>query len=93
MEEISNARRESQLAGGLELAIALRTLCRDIEDITYDQRDMAVCRMKLFSLADVFRQFASDGKLDFKGRDGTFKNLREAGKAVEEAETAIDPKE
>lgn len=49
--------------------------------------------MKLFSLADVFRQFASDGKLDFKGRDGTFKNLREAGKAVEEAETAIDPKE
>jgi hypothetical protein len=90
--ETAEARREFQLAGGVEVAIGLREFYRMIEVFTFDSRDTAVNRMKIFSFTDSFRQFASDGKLDMKGRDGTFKNFWEAG-SQPEPEQDIDPRE
>jgi hypothetical protein len=92
---VAEERRAFQLAGGLEIAINLRELYRTIDTFTFDQRDTSVNRMKIFSLTDTFRQFGSDGKLDLRGRDGTFKNFWEAGSAQrneEESSAPIDPR-
>ena len=80
------------LAGGVEVAIGLREFYRAIELFTFDARDTAVSRMKVFSFTDSFRQYASDGKLDHKGRDGTFKNFWEAG-VQREVDPVLDPRE
>jgi hypothetical protein len=48
--------------------------------------------MKIFSITDLFRQFASDGKLIIRGRDGTCKNFWEASN-VRNPEPDIDPRE
>jgi hypothetical protein len=81
-----------QLSGGMEVAMNLRDTYRRIDDVTFDQRDTAVNRMRIFSLADTLRQFASDGKLDLKGRDSMFKSFWEAG-SQKSAPVVVDPRE
>lgn len=89
---VAEARKEFQLAGGLEVAISFREFYRNIERYTFDQRDCAINRMKIFSCTDSFRQSASDGKLDIRGRDGTFKNFWEVGLQKDVPEP-VDPRE
>ena len=92
---LSSARREFQLAGGLEVAMSLREFYRQMDLHVIDERDTALSRSKIFSLTDSFRQFASDGKLDLKGRDGTFKNFWEVGlhKNAADPDPVLDPRE
>ena len=92
---VAEERRMFQATGGVEIAMNLRELYRNIDSVTFDQRDTSVNRMKIFSLTDSFRQYASDGMLDIRGRDGTFKSFWEAGTRVAEQETLteIDPRE
>jgi len=86
--------RAFQLAGGLELAISLRGVYRQIDLYTFGSRDAATTRMKIFSLTDSFRQFTSDCRPDAKGRDPTFKTFWEAGMTKgEDRKDGYDPRE
>jgi hypothetical protein len=90
----ADERMAFQLAGGVEVAVNLRDFYRQIELYSLDQRDSAINRMKIFSVTDSFRQYASDGKLDLNGRDGTFKNFWEAGMQREQDDgKIIEPRE
>jgi len=96
--ELTDTQLEFQLAGGLELAIALRGVYRRIEQYTFGSRDAAVSRMKVFSMTDLFRRMTSDSRPDAKGRDPSFKIFWEVGMTKndtkgEGADQVYDPRE
>jgi len=75
----ASRQREFKLSGGLEVATQFRDFYRSIGAYCFSDRDIALNRMKIFSAADMFRQWSSDGRLDSKGRDGNFKVFWEVG--------------
>ena len=92
--EMSETQSQFKLAGGLELAISLRDVYRQIDLYTFGSRDTAITRMKIFSLTDLFRRFTSDCRCDAKGRDPSFKIFWEAGTTKNNSPGAVyDPRE
>jgi hypothetical protein len=92
--EMTETQRQFKLAGGLELAISLREIYRQIDLYTFESRDTAILRMKIFSLTDLFRRFTSDCRCDAKGRDPSFKTFWEAGMTKNDPpSTVYDPRE
>jgi hypothetical protein len=89
----ASQQREFRLAGGVEVATQLRDFYRAIQNYTFSERDCAIWRMKIFSFADLFRQWSSDGRLDIKGRDAGFKIFWEVGMNPSEKPTTCDPRE
>ncbi|KAF4672092.1 hypothetical protein FOL47_000959 [Perkinsus chesapeaki] len=75
--EFAKRQREFRDCDGLTVAHNMRMLYRNIEKFTFDTRDLALTRTKLFSAADAFRAFATPEvqRIDNRGVDATFKKF------------------
>ncbi|KAF4721359.1 hypothetical protein FOZ63_026294, partial [Perkinsus olseni] len=75
--EYAKRQREFREHDGITVAHNMRMLYRNIDRFTFDTRDIALTRTKLFSAADAFRAFATPEaqRLDNRGVDATFKKF------------------